>query len=431
MIYLSQLLGTPVEDEQGERVGKLTDVLVPLTHTEHVGDVYPNALHIVGADSSRSWRASLEEVAWQNATLRLCVPIDQLTEQNNDSSTAQEASLVREVLDHQVIDIKRKKAVRVNDICFSETWQILGVDNSTLGLVRRLAPTWLLGVKSRQAPANLIPWTRIELIEASQPEDDTQEVMPPPSARMQSGQLAELRPADIAEIVHQLTPEQGARLIESLDDETAADAMQEVDTGRQRHILENIEAERAADILQAMEPDEAADLIGHLPEERATELLALMTPEESEDVQELLEYEEDTAGGLMTTAYLALGQNTSADQALDALREKIQAEEMRAAYIYCIEDEAQEEHRLRGVVSVWRLLITPPTQSLREIMLTDLITVRPDTDPPTVAQIMAKYNLLAVPVVNEDGLLEGIVTIDDVLDFLLPSDKRRRPTRMY
>jgi magnesium transporter len=430
MMYLSQLLGMPVEDEQGERVGKISDVLVPLARAAQAGSVYPSALLLAGADVAHPWRVLPRDMAWQGASLRLRVPIDQLAMLNEEASAAQEVSLAREVLDRQVIDIGRKKTVRVNDICFAETWQILGIDNSTLGLVRRLAPTWLLGVKSKQAPTNLIPWSRIELIEASQPEDDEQAAAPP-IARMQSGQLAELRPADIAEIVHQLTPEQGAHLLESLDDETAADAMQEIDTVRQRHILENIEAERAADILQAMEPDEAADLLAQLPEERATELLSLMTPEESEDVQELLEYEADTAGGLMTTSYLALGQDCSAALALDALREKIQSEEMRAAYIYCVEDETREEQRLLGVVSVWRLLITPPTQPLREIMLTDLITVQPDTDPPTVAQIMAKYNLLAVPVVNEAGLIEGIVTIDDVLDVLLPPDKRRRPPRMY
>ena len=435
MMYLSQLLGTPVEDEQGDRVGKIVDVLVPLARAEHADVVYPSALLIEG-QAEQPWRVPLADVAWQGANLRLRVPVEgnalnwPLTAQNADGSPAQEARLAREVLDRQVIDIKRKKTVRVNDLCFSESWQILGVDNSTLGLVRRLAPTWLLGVKSKQAPTNLIPWSRIELIEAPQPADDAQATAPP-VARMQSGHLASLRPADIAEIVHQLTPEQGARLIEGLDDEIAADAMQEVDTGRQRHIMENIEAERAADILQAMEPDEAADLLGQLPDERAAELLALMTPEESEDVQELLEYEENTAGGLMTTEYLALNQDKSAAQALDALRAKIQADEMRAAYIYCVEDEAQEEHHLLGVVSVWRLLITPPAQTLRDIMLTDLITVRPDADPPTVAQIMAKYNLLAVPVVSENGLIEGIVTVDDVLDVLLPPDKRRKPTRMY
>jgi len=420
----------PVEDQQGGRAGKIVDVLVSLARAEHAAVAYPSALLLEG-QAEQPWRVPLEDIAWQGASLRLRVPVAQLTMQNENVSAAQEVSLAHDVLDRQVIDIGRKKTVRVNDLCFAETWQILGVDNSTLGLVRRLAPTWLLGVKSKQAPTNLIPWARIELIEASPPADDEQVTATAAVPRAQSGHLSELRPADIAEIVHQLTPEQGARLIEGLDDETAADAMEEVETGRQRHIMENMDAERAADILQAMEPDEAADLLAQLPEERAAELLALMTPKESEDVQELLEYEADTAGGLMTTGYLALSQHRSAAQALDALREKIQAEEMRAAYIYCVEDEAQEEYRLLGVVSVWRLLISPPAQLLSEIMLTDLITVLPDTDPPTVAQIMAKYNLLAVPVVNEAGMIEGIVTVDDVLDVLLPPDKRRKPTRMY
>ena len=138
---------------------------------------------------------------------------------------------------------------------------------------------------------------------------------PPASLRRMSGQLAELRAADIADIVYQLTPGQGARLLEGLDDETAADALEELDTERQSHILENISAERAADILQEMEPDEAADLVAHLPEERAQELLRLMTPEESEDVQELLVYEEDTAGGIMTTNFVAIDATKTAGEA--------------------------------------------------------------------------------------------------------------------
>ena len=249
--------------------------------------------------------------------------------------------------------------------------------------------------------------------------------------RAVSGQLAELRPADIAEIVHQLTPGQGARLIEGLDDETAADAMEEIDTDRQRHILENIHADRAADILEAMEPDEAADLLAQLPEERAQELLSLMKREESEDVQELLEYEEDTAGGLMTTDYIVLTQTRSASEALDEVRSTIQEQDIRPAYVYCVADESQDECRLLGVVSIWDLLTASPSQLLQELMKTDLITVQPDTDPRTVAQVMAKYNLLAVPVVSQDGILEGVVTVDDALDVLLPPDRRRKPTRMY
>ena len=161
------------------------------------------------------------------------------------------------------------------------------------------------------------------------------------------------------------------------------------------------------------------------------ELLGLMTPKESEDVQELLEYEEDTAGGLMTTDYIGLNTTRKVADALDAVRAYMQEQDIRAAYVYCVADETADEYSLLGVVSLWDLLIAAPSQSLQELMKTDLITVQPDTDPPTVAQIMAKYNLLAVPVVSDQGVLEGVVTVDDALDVLLPADRRRKPTRMY
>jgi magnesium transporter len=290
----------------------------------------------------------------------------------------------------------------------------------------------------------LIPWDRIQLIGTSPAEEEEGDEQfggesserPAPEGssgplRPQSGQLAELRPADIADIVHQLTPGQGARLIEGLDDETAANALEEIDTERQSHILENIRPDRAADILQAMEPDEAADLLATLPEERAQELLRLMTPEESEDVQELLEYEENSAGGLMTTDYIALNVTKTVAQALNAVRIHTSEQDARDAYVYCVSDETQDESPLLGVVSLWDLLVSDPDQPLQEVMETDLITVQPDTDPRHVAEIMARYNLLAVPVVNPEGILEGIVTVDDALDVLLPNELRRKPTRMY
>ena len=220
-------------------------------------------------------------------------------------------------------------------------------------------------------------------------------------------------------------------MLEGLDDETAADTMEEIDIERQRNILENIQPERAADILQAMAPDEAADLLASLPEERASQLLRLMTPEESEEVQELLEYAADTAGGLMTTDYIALNQDRTVTEALDAVRQNIQDHDVRIAYIYCVSDEMQDECQALGVVSLWDLLIAPPTQSLQELMETDVISVEPETDPRTVAEIMAKYNLLAVPVISKAGILEGVVTVDDALDVLLPADRRRKPPRMY
>ena len=453
MLYLSQLLGTPVEDAQGARVGKIIDVIIerarstasatPLssTDTSNASSTTSTSsrpdLLIEGQDDQR-WLAPVDAVEWHSGVLRLRRPLDQLASQPEEPAP-QQVSLAREVLDKQVIDIEHKKAVRVNDVCLGDDWRILGVDNSTLGLVRRLAPAWLLGARSKRTPAALIPWERIELIGEQEVEDEdhgeaaTEPRLPAQAKipRQQSGQLAELRPADIADIVHQLTPGQGARLIEGLDDTTAADTLEEIDTDRQSQILENIDVERAADILNAMEPDEGADLLARLPEERAQELLHRMKPEDSEEVQELLEYEEDTAGGLMTNSWLAVTSTKTAGEALDELRMSIRELDMHAPYVYCIADEAKEDYRLLGKVSVWDLLVADPTQSLQEIMETDLVTVQPDADPQDVAEIMAKYNLLAVPVVSEGNVLEGVVTVDDALDVLLPNDRRRKPTRMY
>lgn len=449
MFYLSQLLSMPIEDSNGQRLGKISDLLVQPANfgqsdpTIHRGSAaYPSALLVEG-QADQDWRVPTDMLQWQGNVLQLRVPVEQLVGQTAPAE-GEVLSLAHDILDKQVIDIVRKKAVRVNDVCLDDDWQILGIDNSTLGLVRRLAPSWLLGTNIRRAPTNLIPWDRIELIGTQQPEEEEGSLQEVAGGTVQtrwgtlshmtrtpSGHLAELHPADIADIVHQLTPEQGARLLEGLDDETAADALEEVDTESQTHILENISTDRAADILQAMGPDEAADLLAKLSEERAQELLALMNPEESEDVQDLLKYEEDTAGGLMTTDYIALDATRTVADALDAVRTNIQEHDVRTAYVYCVADASQDDLLLQGVVSLWDLLVAPPIQPLQELMETDIISVRPETDPHAVAEIMAKYNLLAVPVVNEQGILEGIVTVDDALDILLPAGRRRKPTRMY
>ena len=440
MLYLSQIVGTPVEDPHGLRMGKIVDVMIPIGQAD---PAYPDALLVEG-QADQSWRIPIGAVEWHGTVLRLRMPLEQLIEQPV-SSPGQTLSLVQEVLDKQVIDIVRKKAVRVNDVCLGDDWHIQGIDNSTLGLVRRLAPSWLLGTNSKRSPTSLIPWRNVELISVQPPDGQpereaeplaasTQETIPSRSGtltRTPSGHLAELHPADIADIVHQLTPGEGARLLEGLDDETAADALEEIDIERQTHILENISADRAADILEAMGPDEAADLLAKLPEERAQELLGLMKPEESEDVQDLLKYEEDSAGGLMTTDYIALNQISSVAEALEAVRASVQEQDVHAAYVYCVADASQDDCLLLGVVSLWDLLVAGPTQQLQELMETDITSVRPETDPHTVAEIMAKYNLLAVPVVSAEGILEGVVTVDDALDILLPAGRRRKPRRMY
>lgn len=433
MLYLSQLQGAPVEDSHGTRIGKINDLLAFRDNPSQ------RCVFLIEGQDDLSWYAPAENSTWSDHTLHLSLAVSQLKSADTPLSQNQVA-LASEVLDKQVIDLARKKPVRVNDICISDDWHVLGIDNSPFGLMRRLAPPWLLGTRSKHTPTSFIPWERTELLGSSQDEEQELEAsdqLSPEQAttvsqlmRPQSGQLAELHPADIADIVHQLTPGQGARLIEGLDNETAADTFEEVDTDRQAQILEKISSERAADILEAMGPDEAADLLAKLPEERAQELLRLMTPEESEDVQDLLEYEEDSAGGLMTTDYIALNASRTVAEALEAVRASIR-EDIRAAYVYCVPDEKQEENPLLGVVSLWDLLDASLTQQLHELMETDIVAVRTDTEPRTVADVMAKYNLLAVPVINSSGILEGVVTVDDALDVLLPSARKRKPRRMY
>lgn len=430
MFYLSQLQGVPVEDSHGVRIGKISDLLTLRDDPSQRG-----VLLIEGQDE-QSWYVSAEGVAWSDHTLQLPLDASQLQPALQTHSPRQVA-LASEVLDKQVIDLARKKPVRVNDVCISDDWRILGIDNSPLGLMRRLAPPWLLGARSRHALTSFIPWERVELIGFTQEEDQPQPDQVPVSSpvvtlqsRPLSGQLAELHPADIADIVHQLTPGQGAHLIEGLDNEVAADTFEEVDTDRQAQILEKISSGRAVAILEAMGPDEAADLLARLPEERAQELLLLMTPEESEDVQDLLEYAENSAGGLMTTDYIAVNASRTVSEALDAVRANI-LEDIRAIYVYCVPDETREENALLGVVSLWDLLTTDPAQELHEFMETDVVAVRTDTDSRTVAEVMAKYNLFAVPVVDSTGILEGVITVDDALDVLLPSARKRKPRRMY
>jgi flagellar motility protein MotE (MotC chaperone) len=432
MLYLSQLQGAPVEDSHGMRIGKIGDLLIERD------DPSQSCVFLIEGQEDRSWSIFPIGARWHNHTLQLPLNASQLDLASRPTSPRQVA-LIGEVLDKQVIDLARKRAVRVNDVCLGENWRVLGIDNSPFGLMRRLAPPWLLGKQSKHAPASFIPWERLELIAPPQTEDINGEqanaerektAFAPLVALSPSGPLAELHPADIADIVHQLTPGQGARLIEGLENEIAADTFEEVDTDRQAQILERLKSERAADILEAMGPDEAADLLARLPEERAQELLRLMTPEESEDVQELLEYAADSAGGLMTTDFIALNDSRTVHEALEAVRASIQ-EDIRAAYVYCVHDETRNENPLLGVVSLWDLLAASPRQQLHELMETKSISVQTDTEPRKVAEIMAKYNLLAVPVINAAGMLEGVVTVDDALDVLLPDERRRKPRRMY
>ncbi len=238
--------------------------------------------------------------------------------------------------------------------------------------------------------------------------------------------LVGLHPADIARIVNELDPAQRTDVFETLDLETAADVLTEADPQVQASIVENLAEERAADIIEEMEPDEAADVLGDVSADKRDDILEEMEPEEAKDVKELLVYDDETAGGLMTTEYVAISQDLTAQQTIDRIRE-IEPSAETIYYVY-VTDSAKH---LVGVLSLRDLIIAQPSASVRDFMVSRVIHVRLDATIEDIAQTLSDYNLLAVPVIDEENRLQGIVTVDDALEEVLPEDWRKRVPRVW
>jgi Mg2+ transporter MgtE len=244
--------------------------------------------------------------------------------------------------------------------------------------------------------------------------------------RVPHGGLAELHPADLATIIDQLAPRDRAGVLASLDDEAVADAIEEMEPDTQVEVLEDLEPARAADILEEMSPDDAADLVADLSEESRDEILALMEREEAAEVQELLGYPEDTAGGIMTPEFVSLPATLTAAQTIDRLRE-LEPDAETIYYVYVTD----EEGRLVGVLSLRDLIVAPPGTPISDVMIKEPVAVGVLADQDEVAQVVAHYNLLAVPVVDDQGRLAGIVTVDDAIDTVLPTAWKKRLPRLF
>jgi Mg2+ transporter MgtE len=207
----------------------------------------------------------------------------------------------------------------------------------------------------------------------------------------------------------------------TLDVETAAEALHELEPSVQADIIDDMSKEKASDILEQMPPDEAADVLGDLPENKARELMGLMEKEDADEVQELLEHEEDTAGGLMTTEFLAFPPDMTVEDAIRELR--LEAPDVETVYyLYILDDQ----ERLLGVVTLKDLILAKPETLIQDIMRSPVKTLPVEAEQNDVAEFISKYNLLAAPVVDENMVMRGIVTVDDVVDFLLPPASRKR-----
>lgn len=416
MPFFSMLQGRTIVDNQGHSIGKLKDILVS------TGEAFPVITALVVTRHGRSILIPWSQVSsLEDDTPVLRVPEDKI---HPYEPGPHEIPLGSRVLDRQIIDINGRRVVRVNDLSLARvngSYRLVGADVSTRGLLRRLGIEGpiekVLSAFHYQLPLKYISWDTVDPVESG-----------PTGLRLkvQHEALSKMHPADIADIIEQLGQSATSDIFESLDDETAADALLEVDPDRQVSVIDQMDSERAADIIERMPPDDAADLLADMTPERAEELLKLMEKDEAQDVRELLAYPEDSAGGIMTTEYVGLSPALTADQAIQRLRE-LSPEAETIYYVYVVDDESH----LLGVISLRDLIVSPPERPLSEFMIRDVITVDPNMDQDEVAQIFAKYNLLAVPVVDEERRILGIITVDDAIEMVLPAPWKRRLPRIF
>ncbi|GAB4279462.1 MAG: hypothetical protein Kow0056_12630 [Coriobacteriia bacterium] len=407
MFYLTQMLGKPVVDADGQEVGRISDVAI------ETGEVFPRvtSLAFVGPDKTPfmlSWRKYVQEITPERILLNVPAKDIRFSYLQPD-----EVLLARDLLNKQIVDTQGKKVVRVNDLKLSEAkgqLRLLGAEVGVRGLLRALSPALEKAVVSlssalgKPVGEKLIAWNYMDLLHR-----DLTEVKLSVTHR----RLHELHPADIADILEELSPAQRAEVFAHLDVVQAAEAIAEMEDEYQAAVLEEFSHREASDILEAMDPDDAADIIAGLPYDKAERLLRLMGVNEARLIRRLLGYREESAGGIMTSEVVAVTEDMTVADVIDYLREDAPTGE-DVYYIYVVD----EERTLKGVINLRDLITSPPETKVSEIAERDVISVHVDDDQEDVAEVIAKYNLLAVPVVDELGIIQGIVTVDDALEVL-------------
>ena len=415
MLYLSQAIGRPVTDGAGEPIGRVADLIVAL------GDRYPPVTGLVVETGRRRIFLPWRSVAtFDDAGARLATSTVDI---GTFRQRPDEILLRADLMDKQIVDIDGRKVVRVNDLRLDEIegqLHLVAVDVGAAGLLRRLGFEGAYRILARNLrlplPERYIDWEDVDPVETS---------IASIRLRVPHGGLAELHPADLARIIDQLAPRDRVGVVASLDDEAAADVFEEMEPDTQVDVLEDLEPARAADILEEMSPDDAADLVADLSDESREEILALMEGDEKAEVEELLTFPEDTAGGLMTTEFVALPAHLTAADAIDRLRE-LEPDAETIYYVYVTDDAG----KLVGVLSLRDLIVARPDTPLRTFMIPEPAAVNALAHQDEVADVVAHYNLLAVPVIDDRGLLVGIVTVDDAIDAMLPEERRRRLPRL-
>ena len=399
-IYLSELLERPILDKKGDAIGKIRDLnVVP-------GDPFPCVEGLYIRTPGGMAYVSMKEINVLNK--RVVTIRGDVGSIVHAEPREKEILIAKHIMDKQIVDVNGVKVVRVNDVQLGQVndhFGMLAIDVGFGGLIRRLG----FG-KARKG--TLIPWQYVTTLEPG---------LDRLTLTMTRKSLAEMHPGDMAEILSQVSMQERTALLSSLDEETAGDVIGELDDETAAKIINEMEPEKAADVLEHMDPDEAADVLGDLPEKKAVELLNRMDKEEAEEVRELLEHDEDTAGGLMTTDYVCFPPDMTTEEVMKDLR--LLAPDIEMIYYLYVVDK---EERLLGVLSLKDLILASPKTLLESVMKTNPKRVFATEDKKEVAEMVSRYNLYAIPVVDEQDHILGIITVDDVVDMLLPTPLRKK-----
>ncbi|MDI6891020.1 MAG: CBS domain-containing protein [Thermodesulfovibrionales bacterium] len=410
-LFVGEILKKPVLDPRGDELGRVKDLVIVK------GEPLPKVSALIIEKKKRLFKLPWTDLSIFNKRIISANVYGEALQpyELNESDLL----LAGDILDKQIVDANGVKVVRVNDVKlegFNTEAVLVAVDVGMRGIMRRLGVERggedLMRLFKKHLPYNLISWNYIQPLEPK---------LATISLTVPRQMVSELHPADIADIISQVSHQEGATLFKDLDIDVAAETLSELTPETQIDIIREMDTDKAADIIEEMPPDEAADILSDLPPDKAKEILEKVGIEEAEDIQELLSHEEDTAGGLMTTEFIAYPSEITVREAMEKFRKDAEEKET-VYYIYVI--DANE--KLIGVISLRELLISDQDAKLSDIMVTQIKTISPEIDEKEVAAIISKYNLVAIPVIDAEGYLLGIVTVDDIIDRILPPAAKRR-----
>lgn len=405
MLYLSQMLGEPVMDSSGNKIGTISDLAIS------TGEVFPRITSLAFKGPGRipfmiSWRKFVDEFNEDGIKLNVDSPDIRFSYLQPD-----EVLLARDLMNRQIVDTQGMKVVRVNDLKLSQSGsqlRLLGAEVGVRGLLRGLHPVIekaaIGGAKlfNKRLDEQLIAWNYMDLLDR-----DLSEVQ----LSVTHKRLDELHPADVADILEQLDPKQRASVFKHLDEERATEAVSEMEDEAQAEFIDDLDDATAARVIGGMDPDDAADIVRDLPYEKAETLLRLMGVEDAAEIRELLGYKDGTAGGMMTTQYVEMPSSATVRDTIETLRE-LDEDHPTVHYVYV----SDEYGKLAGVLSMRTLVLSKDETKLEDIMFDEVISTTPSEEEDDVVADIFKYDIPAMPVVDENGKMIGIVTTEDAWD---------------